>query len=171
MNDSEQLKPRLGFVCVTLQPSVERRPTESLSAIVDELAIADQFPVVFPMHPRTRRRMKEFGLSFGKSHDVRLLDPIGYNDSLTLTKHARCILTDSGGLQEESTFFRTPCLTLRPNTERPITVTLGSNRLTRTETLRTDFANSLSGNARAGQVPPLWDGHTATRIVSSLLET
>ena len=103
----EQLKLNdRGFVYVTLHRPSNVDQRESLSAIVDELsAIADQFPVIFPMHPRTRRRMKEFGLSFGKSHDVRLLDPIGYNDSLTLTKHARCILTDSGGLQEESTFF------------------------------------------------------------------
>ncbi len=139
-----ELKDR-GFVYVTLhRPSnVDRR--DSLAAIVDELSrIGSEWPVIFPIHPRTSGRMEEFGLSFGKDGGVRLLDPIGYHDSIALTKHAKCVLTDSGGLQEESTFFQTPCLTLRPNTERPITVTLGSNRLTRTETLRADFENSLS---------------------------
>ncbi len=159
------------FVYVTLhRPSnVDRR--ESLSAIVDELsAIAEHFPVIFPIHPRTRRRMEEFGLSFSDEDGVRLLDPIGYDDSLALTKHARCVLTDSGGLQEESTYFQTPCLTLRPNTERPVTISIGSNRLTCIETLRADLEECLESDNRPGQIPPLWDGKTAERIVQVLLD-
>lgn len=168
----EKLKLRdRGFVYVTLHRPSNVDCRVSLAAIVDELSrIGSDWPVIFPIHPRTSGRMEEFGLSFVKDSGVRLLDPIGYHDSITLTKHAKCVLTDSGGLQEESTFFRTPCLTLRPNTERPVTLTLGSNRLTRTETLRTDLENSLGADTRASQVPPLWDGHTATRIVNSLLE-
>ena len=159
-----------GFIYVTLhRPSnVDRR--ESLQAIVDELdAISEQFPVVFPIHPRTRRRMKDFDLAFREDNRVRLLDPIGYNDSLALTRHARCVLTDSGGLQEESTYFGTPCLTLRPNTERPVTIHVGSNRLTQVETLRSDLRSAV-GKRRQSQVPPLWDGKTAERIVQCLLE-
>ena len=100
---------------------------------------------------------------------MKLVDPVGYNDSIALTKHARCVLTDSGGLQEESTFFKTPCLTLRPNTERPVTVTLGSNRLTNAGRLRTDFQEILKAADRLGQVPPLWDGKTSERILDALL--
>ncbi len=167
----EQLKLEdKNFLYVTLhRPSnVDRR--ESLRAIVNELdTISKQLPVVFPLHPRTRQRMKEFEIAFEPGNGVQILEPIGYNDSLALTKHARCVLTDSGGLQEESTFFGTPCLTLRPNTERPITIHVGSNRLTQLETLRSDLRNAVA-NGRQSQVPPLWDGKTAERIVQCLLD-
>jgi UDP-N-acetylglucosamine 2-epimerase (non-hydrolysing) len=99
-----------------------------------------------------------------------LLDPIGYLDSLTLTRAARLVLTDSGGLQEESTFFRTPCLTLRPNTERPVTVTLGSNRLTDAQRLSADIDQVLSGAMETGQVPPFWDGCASERIINALTQ-
>jgi UDP-N-acetylglucosamine 2-epimerase (non-hydrolysing) len=99
-----------------------------------------------------------------------LAEPIGYHDSLWLTENARLVLTDSGGLQEESTYFRTPCLTLRPNTERPITVTLGSNKLTRVESLSVDLKDVLGREVGFGQIPPFWDGRAAERIVNSLVE-
>ncbi len=97
--------------------------------------------------------------------------PIGYHDSLCLTENARLVLTDSGGLQEETTFFKTPCLTLRPNTERPITISIGSNRLTNIEALAGDIARILSGAQKFGEIPPLWDGKTAERIVAALADT
>lgn len=159
------------FIYVTLHRPANVDHRETLATIVAELAeISAAWPVIFPIHPRTRGRLDDFGLSFAKNSGVRLLDPIGYNDSLALTKHARCVLTDSGGLQEESTFFQTPCLTLRPNTERPITISLGSNKLTRIETLRRDFEELLQGDQPPGEIPPLWDGKTAERIVQCLLE-
>ncbi len=165
------LKER-GFIYVTLHRPSNVDDRKALGPIVEELsAIASRWPVIFPIHPRTRKRMEEFGLSFAPGAHVKLLDPIGYNDSIALTEHARCVLTDSGGLQEESTFFRTPCLTLRPNTERPITVTLGSNRLTTVQKLGFDFETTLRGADRLGTVPPLWDGKTADRIVEDLLHT
>jgi UDP-N-acetylglucosamine 2-epimerase (non-hydrolysing) len=87
-----------------------------------------------------------------------------------LTEQARFVLTDSGGLQEESTFFRTPCLTLRPNTERPVTLQLGSNRLTSPARLRADIDTVLGMDNRIGKVPPLWDGKTADRMLQELLQ-
>ena len=158
------------FIYVTLhRPSnVDRK--ESLAVIVEELnRVADEWPVVFPIHPRTRKQMKDFGLSFQPNTGLKLLDPIGYRDSIALTQHARCVLTDSGGLQEESTYFRTPCLTLRPNTERPITIELGSNRLISTGNLRNALEETLQAEERIGRVPPMWDGQTADRIVHSLI--
>lgn len=158
------------FIYVTLhRPSnVDRK--ESLAVIVEELnRVADEWPVVFPIHPRTRKQMEDFGLSFQPNTGLKLLDPIGYRDSIALTQHARCVLTDSGGLQEESTYFRTPCLTLRPNTERPITIELGSNRLTSTGNLRNALEETLQAEERIGRVPPMWDGQTAERIIGEIL--
>jgi UDP-N-acetylglucosamine 2-epimerase (non-hydrolysing) len=159
------------FVYVTLHRPQNVDYRESLSAILCELQrVAARLPVVFPMHPRTRRRLEEFGIAWQSTPNLRVIEPVGYHDSLYLTENARCVLTDSGGLQEESTYFRVPCLTLRPNTERPVTITLGSNRLTTTQKLRADFEAVLNGPERLGTVPPLWDGKVAERIVDSLLD-
>jgi UDP-N-acetylglucosamine 2-epimerase (non-hydrolysing) len=158
------------FVYVTLHRPSNVDTRQDLEVIVDALEeISENWTIVFPIHPRTRGRMAEFGLSFDGNPNVRLLEPLGYLDSLNLTRHARFLLTDSGGLQEESTYFRTPCLTLRPNTERPITIQVGSNRLTTIASLRDDIATLLAGPERLGQTPPLWDGRTAERIVNELL--
>jgi UDP-N-acetylglucosamine 2-epimerase (non-hydrolysing) len=161
------LKER-AFVYVTLHRPSNVDTRESLSVIVRELSeISERWPVIFPIHPRTRKRMDDFGLTFGGA-GVKLIDPVGYHDSLALTEHSRCVLTDSGGLQEESTLFRTPCLTLRPNTERPVTITMGSNRLTTVERLHSDLLEAVNGPERLGQTPPLWDGRTAERIIDAL---
>jgi UDP-N-acetylglucosamine 2-epimerase (non-hydrolysing) len=111
----------------------------------------------------------EFGITFDEHSGLKILDPIGYHDSLCLAENARFVLTDSGGLQEETTFFRTPCLTLRPNTERPITISVGSNQLTTTETLARDIDKVLGGPVRCGEIPPLWDGRAAHRIVDAFV--
>lgn len=174
--DRSDVLKRLGlepgrYVYVTLHRPSNVDDRQTLAGIVRALTnLAARCPIVFPLHPRTRNRLTQFGLGFPANNGVHLLEPLGYHDSLALTKHARCVLTDSGGLQEESTFFRTPCLTLRPNTERPITVTLGSNRLTTVDRLAEDLDRVLSGPERLGQVPPCWDGHTADRILQALLE-
>jgi UDP-N-acetylglucosamine 2-epimerase (non-hydrolysing) len=159
------------FVYVTLHRPSNVDHESSLSAMMTELKrLAGDLPVVFPMHPRTRKMCGQFGISLDSNKGLRVLDPIGYHDSLYLTENARLILTDSGGLQEESTYFRTPCLTLRANTERPVTITVGSNKLTTLDGLRADIAQILNRESRFGSLPPLWDGHAAERIVDCLVE-
>ena len=158
------------FVYVTLHRPSNVDVNDSLHEIMRELgALSHQMPVVFPMHPRTRKMLSEFNISVSSSNGMKVIDPIGYHDSINLTKHARLVLTDSGGLQEESTYFRTPCLTLRPNTERPVTITLGSNKLTSLSSLRSDIEHALSSPKRIGAVPPLWDGQTAKRTLHEII--
>ena len=158
------------FAYVTLHRPSNVDGKESLNEIMSELTrLSKEMPVVFPMHPRTRKMLSEFGISVAHTNGLKILDPIGYHDSINLTERARLVLTDSGGLQEESTFFRTPCLTLRPNTERPVTVELGSNRLTSLPHLRFDIDRMLSSADRIGSVPPLWDGRTAERSLQEII--
>lgn len=125
--------------------------------------MAKQMPVVFPVHPRTRSRIEAAGLSLP---GVVLTPPLGYLEFLGLTSEARVIVTDSGGLQEESTVLGIPCLTLRENTERPITVTEGTSTLVGRDValLERSFADVVEGRYKVGRVPALWDGHAAVRI-------
>lgn len=160
---------RKGFIYATLHRPSNVDNQAALTTIMDELKrLADRMPVVFPIHPRTRKMCGQFGIALDQQPGLKILEPIGYLDSLCLTENARLVLTDSGGLQEESTYLRTPCLTLRPNTERPITVTVGSNRLTSLTSLRPDLDQVLAGSPILGQIPPLWDGRAAHRIVAVL---
>jgi UDP-N-acetylglucosamine 2-epimerase (non-hydrolysing) len=166
-----QLKLKRGqFIYATLHRPANVDEQASLSALLSAIVrISRRLPVVFPIHPRTHKMLKKYGLTPRSDSGLLLLEPLGYHASLCLAENARVVLTDSGGLQEETTFFRTPCLTLRPSTERPITLTLGSNRLTKLETLLDDVNEVLDGPERKGQVPPLWDGHTAERSLKRLL--
>jgi len=158
------------FIYVTLHRPSNVDTKESLVSIMGAFAdISRKMPVIFPMHPRTRARLTDFGIDLGGSN-ITILDPVGYHDSLALTQSARCVVTDSGGLQEESTFFKTPCLTLRPNTERPVTITVGSNRLIKTHELFERLDEVLRGSETLGQIPEFWDGSTAERVVKALLE-
>ena len=158
------------FAYVTLHRPSNVDHKENLDAIIAELTrLSHELPVVFPMHPRTRKMLSQFEIPVEQLNGFKILDPIGYHDSLYLTERARFVLTDSGGLQEESTFFRTPCLTLRPNTERPITISVGSNKLTSPSVLRSDIDHVLKNGARTGSIPPLWDGHTAARTLEAIV--
>jgi UDP-N-acetylglucosamine 2-epimerase (non-hydrolysing) len=162
---------RKAFVYVTLHRPSNVDEQKNLSGIMAGLTqLASRLPVVFPMHPRTHKMLGQFGISVAGNGRLKILEPIGYHDSICLTENARLVLTDSGGLQEESTFFKTPCLTLRPNTERPITVTIGSNKLTHLGRLSADLDEVLRGREELGQIPPLWDGRAADRIVEALVE-
>ena len=145
--------------------------------ILDALAqISRRIPVIFPVHPRTRARIMDFEFAelVERAPGLRLVEPLGYLDFLRLYSGARLVLTDSGGIQEETTALGIPCLTLRENTERPITVELGTNAIVGTETERiTRAAFKVLDSPRddkAPKVPPLWDGHTADRILDAILE-
>jgi UDP-N-acetylglucosamine 2-epimerase (non-hydrolysing) len=166
------IKPR-GFVYVTLHRPSNVDGKESLTSIMSALSeVARRMPVVFPVHPRTRQRLTDYGLippaSNAPAVPLQLIEPVGYHDSLALTRHARCVLTDSGGLQEESTYFRTPCLTLRANTERPVTITQGSNRLVKLAQLSQELGAVLGGAEELGEIPQLWDGGTASRVLDAM---
>lgn len=164
------------YVVVTLHRPSNVDDRASLARLVHALSDVAKFvDVVFPVHPRTRARLREFALeadlagSGGEGrHGVRLIDPVGYIDFMSLVRSSRAAITDSGGVQEETTYLGIPCLTLRDNTERPITVTEGSNRLIRVENLVEQTQKVLSGPARIGRKPDLWDGRTAQRIVETL---
>lgn len=143
-------------------------PLRELLLALDDLA--RQMPVLFPIHPRTRARVREFGLD-DLAARVRLLDPLPYLDAISLVSGAALVLTDSGGLQEETTVLGVPCLTARPNTERPVTITEGTNQLvpsTRAgigEAVSRVLADPAAARARR---PEGWDGHAAERIVEAL---
>ncbi len=138
---------------------------ELLSVLVE---ISANLPLVFPIHPRTKSRLEAFGFLelLESASNITCLGPAGYNDFLCLTSQAKVIVTDSGGLQEESTALGVPCLTMRPNTERPITVTLGTSTLvgSDSEKLKLHLTEVVNGTYKAGECPALWDGHAADRI-------
>jgi UDP-N-acetylglucosamine 2-epimerase (non-hydrolysing) len=135
--------------------------------------IAEQVPLVFPLHPRTRARIDGFGLrSLVDTPRIALTEPLGYLQLLGLMASARLVLTDSGGLQEETTALGVPCLTLRENTERPITVECGTNTVVGTDPARVldATADILATGGKRGRVPELWDGHAAERIANVLAD-
>jgi UDP-N-acetylglucosamine 2-epimerase (non-hydrolysing) len=136
--------------------------------------IQGDIPIIFPVHPRTRKNLTGLGLDkrVADLPDLRFLDPIGYLDFLKLVSTAKLALTDSGGIQEETTVLSVPCLTLRENTERPITVEVGSNQIVGTDTDRilSAYKKVVSGEWRRPGIPPLWDGRAAERIVRILAE-
>ncbi len=178
--ESSRVREELGvgekdYAVVTLhRPSNVDEP-EVLGRILSALhRISRQLPVVFPIHPRTRKSLEAFGLSEPDDEGVRLVEPLGYLDFLRLYSGARLVLTDSGGIQEETTALGIPCLTLRENTERPVTVELGTNRVVGTDPDRivTEAEEALTKDRRneTPRVPPLWDGQTAGRILDALLD-
>src|SRR5215211_84941 len=162
------LTPRGYAVCTLHRPSNVDDPGR-LGGLLDALAfVSTRVPVIFPAHPRTRRMIAEAGLTskFDSSSNLRLVEPMGYLEFLALTSQAKLILTDSGGLQEESTALNVPCLTLRENTERPVTVSVGTNLVVGTDPdrIKHEAAKILEGRGKRGRVPELWDGHTSERI-------
>ncbi len=162
------------YALVTLHRPSNVDDAETLKGILQSLlAVSVKLEVVFPVHPRTRARIAEIGLGlFGIPIDrLHLLDPVPYIEFLAMQRRATAVITDSGGIQEETTFLQVPCLTLRDNTERPITVTMGTNTLVGqdSEKLVLELSAILEGRAKRGAIPPLWDGHTANRIADVLV--
>ena len=163
------------YAVLTLHRPANVDNTEVFGAILNAIGVIQKrMPVVFPIHPRTRKNL--LSASLGERVDsmkgVFLVDPLSYLDFLRLMSSATVVLTDSGGIQEETTILRVPCLTLRENTERPITVEIGSNQIVGTDTdkIVAAFENTVSGQGTESQIPPLWDGHAAERIAGILLD-
>ena len=139
--------------------------------------IGQRLPVIFPIHPRTRQRLQntQYAISrsipLGRNTSLHLLEPLSYLDFLTLQRHAALVITDSGGIQEETTYLGIPCLTVRENTERPVTVTLGTNQLVGRDMarLRQIADRILDGEIQPHQIPPLWDGKASERIAGLIV--
>lgn len=162
-----------GYALVTLhRPSNVDDPENFLKIISAFEEIQRHVPIIFPIHPRTEKNIKQFGMEekVKSLKNLRLLSPVGYLDFMQLTKKCKFVMTDSGGIQEETTFLGIPCITLRENTERPITVEIGTNEIVGTDTQKIISLSEklFSGNWKEGKVPELWDGHAAERIVEVL---
>ena len=154
---------------VTLHRPSNVDDAKQLGAIFSALSELRELPIIFPMHPRTRARVEEFGLTV--SDHVQLVDPLGYLEFLWLQQHAVVVLTDGGGMQEETTYLQVPCLTLRENTERPITCSEGTNELIGQDMPRLIEAVRaiLAGQAKSGRIPEGWDGKASERIADVLM--
>ena len=159
------------YVLTTLHRPSNVDDKDSLCQLIGMLnKYAASRKIVFPIHPRTRNNISRWGLLDQLSSNILLCEPIGYIDFLSLVKNAQLVLTDSGGIQEETTYLGVPCITLRENTERPITIDLGTNYLVGSNFKRLDevFNLILAGKHKKGTIPPLWDGKASQRICNQL---
>jgi len=157
------------FVLVTLHRPSNVDEENNLRKITNFLnTLSQKITVIFPIHPRTKKNINGFGTHLVLNRGLRVTEPLRYREFITLEKYPKFVLTDSGGIQEETTYLNIPCLTLRPNTERPITVTEGTNELVAIENLEEKIELIFSGDWKQGKIPELWDGKTAQRIVDIL---
>jgi len=166
---------RDGFAVLTMHRPSNVDDPKTFSRILDALEVIQKdLPILFPIHPRTRKNLAVLGLQerMDSLRNIHLLDPTGYLDFLKLNSCAKVVLTDSGGIQEETTVLKVPCITLRENTERPITAEIGSNQIVGTdpEKILAAYRNATNGKWREPQIPPLWDGKAAERIVRIMME-
>ena len=162
------LEPKDYFV-MTLHRPANVDEQHKLKYLIDEIVKgANGKPIVFPVHPRTAKILKEIGI---EATNLYMIEPLGYLEFNYLVQHAFAVITDSGGITEETTVMKVPCLTLRDNTERPETITVGTNELvgTNPENIAPFMEKLFKGQWKAGAIPYLWDGHTAERIVNDLL--
>jgi UDP-N-acetylglucosamine 2-epimerase (non-hydrolysing) len=178
LNTVEKLNLRPGgYVLMTMHRPSNVDTEASLLRIIQIVAdTALRKTVLFSLHPRTRVRLEKFGLMsrLAAIPSVRLLEPQGYLEFLNLMEHAATVITDSGGVQEETTYLQVPCLTFRDSTERPVTIELGTNQLLadlNPQTVRQKLDEILDGRAKRGHIPPLWDGQAAGRIAEIIQAT
>lgn len=169
----ERLKVKRNYIVTTIHRpgNVDTKEgLQKLEILFSELS--KDYDLLFPVHPRTLSKIKEFGQenSFKQFLGLQFLEPLGYFDFQKLVKHCSFVLTDSGGIQEETTFRQIPCLTLRDNTERPVTVTLGTNTLVPfdVEKIKNEIDKIEAGTYKKGSIPPLWDGKSTERIMQVL---
>ena len=163
------------YVVLTLHRPSNVDDKETFGGLLEALvSISEKLPVIFPAHPRTRANIEKFGFAERiEKSNIRLIEPLGYLDFMNLYSGAKLVLTDSGGLQEETTALTIPCLTLRENTERPITISHGTNVLVGTNSdkiKRAAFEILAQTTTPNAKIPPLWDGHAAERICDALFE-
>ncbi len=160
-----------GLVTLHRPSNVDDRA--SLERLCRHLAeISKELPLIFPVHPRTAAKLKAFNITIlDEAGGIRLAEPLGYNEFMNLVFNARLVITDSGGLQEETTYLKIPCVTLRSNTERPVTVTIGTNVLCEVEALGGRVGDILDGKGKKGKIPELWDGKTAVRVADLIEKT
>ena len=161
------------YVAMTMHRPSNVDNREGIEALLSTIKeVAASHPIVFPMHPRTANRFEEFGLAdeVQNTKNLTVLDPLGYLEFLRLMEHAGVVVTDSGGIQEETTFLQVPCLTLRENTERPITVEQGTNELMPLipDTVAERVNELMHRSSEDSRIPPLWDGNASKRIVETL---
>jgi UDP-N-acetylglucosamine 2-epimerase (non-hydrolysing) len=164
--DTLALTPRSYAVLTLHRPETVDEPARLQAALAAVRGVAAEIPIVYPVHPRTRRHLP------ADMNGLRVLDPLGYLDFLRLMDQARFVLTDSGGIQEETTVLQVPCLTLRDETERPITVSEGTNLVVGLDAERVvvESRKILRGEGKSGRTPAMWDGKTAERIVAVLAQ-
>jgi UDP-N-acetylglucosamine 2-epimerase (non-hydrolysing) len=157
------------FVMTLHRPSNVDEERQLVSLITKLTSLAKDYPIIFPVHPRTKKLLEGLNLNFNNLHYI---DPLGYLEFNYLVKHAFAVLTDSGGITEETTVLNVPCLTLRENTERPETCEIGTNVLVGNDSTKIEnaFKTLFSGTWKQGQIPELWDGKAAHRITNHLVE-
>ena len=174
--ESKQIYKEMGqergaYGVVTIHRPSNVDDPEILETICNSLIlISESIPLIFPIHPRTRKNLNSNGLlgRISSTDAIKLTEPIGYISFMNLVFNCKMVITDSGGIQEETTYLGIPCFTLRNNTERPVTITQGTNRLCNPENLLTEVEKGLDNSDKAGSIPDMWDGKTAQRTVQSI---
>jgi UDP-N-acetylglucosamine 2-epimerase (non-hydrolysing) len=171
---TKEMKLKQGeYILATFHRPTNVDEKQNLAPLLETLGrLATERKVVFPVHPRTRKNMVRFGLDKGLPDNLVLTQPLGYIEFLSLMRYAELVITDSGGIQEETTYLNVQCITVRKNTERPVTMDVGTNHLVGTdlEKVEKTALDILGGVTKPGRIPEMWDGKAAKRIAAIIME-